>query len=117
MKTRHVMWHHLRGRMMRTLPFMITCHEFEDFLIDYFEEALPKSQRVIFDWHLRLCRECRAYLEVFKRTMALTTATLEEVDAAALETVPEDLVQAILSARDSEPNPPHMTENDTTDTP
>lgn len=102
MKPRQALWRHLRGRMMRTLPLMITCREFEDFLIDYFEGALPRGQRLVFDWHLRLCPECRVYLEAFKRTMALTKASVDEADAAVLETIPEDLVQAILAAREAE---------------
>jgi len=96
---------------------MITCREFEDFLADYFEGTLPRGQRFVFDWHLRMCPECRVYLEAFKRTMTLTEAAYNEADAAELETIPEKLVQAILKARSDEEGQDRDIERTPPDTP
>jgi anti-sigma factor RsiW len=93
----------LRGLMMRTMPLMITCREFDEFLVGYFDGALPAAQRRRFELHLRLCPECRRYLETYRRTLALTRAALRG-DELVPEEVPEDLVRAILAARrDHEP--------------
>ncbi len=104
MKPRQALWHHLRGRMMRTLPLMITCREFEAFLEAYFEGELPRGQRLIFDLHLRMCPECRVYLKAFERTRTLTEVTFDETDGEVLETIPEELVHAILRARKAAPD-------------
>ena len=62
--------------MMFRLPFMINCEEFEAFIVDYLEENLSRSQRIKFDMHLKLCRECRDYLQSYKATMNLTNCLL-----------------------------------------
>ncbi len=90
----------LRAQAMRTLPLMLTCREFDGFMVDYLDGALPAGQRRKFDLHLRLCPDCRRYLEDYKRTVALTRAAFKEPDAPIPEDVPEALVRAILAARD-----------------
>lgn len=90
----------LRGMMMRTMPLMITCREFQDFIDDYLAASLPYRQRKIFDMRLRLCRECQSYLAKYQNTIALGRSAFEDPDGAVPEDVPEDLVAAILAARD-----------------
>ena len=89
----------LRAVMVRTMPLMITCRELEGFLIDYLEDTLPTRQRMIFNLHLRMCRECRSYLEAYKRVIAVGKAAFREPDEAVPDSVPEDLVKAIRAAR------------------
>ena len=48
-----------------------------------------------------MCKECREYLKAYARTVELGRATFDDPDAAVPEDVPEDLVQAILAARDT----------------
>ena len=43
----------IHGAMFK-LPLMITCEAFEDFILAYLEDELPRGQRVIFDMHLKL---------------------------------------------------------------
>ena len=52
--------------------------------------------------HLRLCRDCRRYLEAYKWTITLSQAACQDPDAPIPEDVPEELVQAILAARDKD---------------
>ncbi len=87
-----------RALTMRTLPLMLTCREVDVFMVDYLEDILPKDQRRIFDWHLRLCPDCRRYLEDYKQTIVLTKAAFCESKTPVPEHVPEDLVKAILAA-------------------
>ena len=95
-------WRWIKGMMLRRMPLMITCMEFESFILDYLEDELPSRQRRVFEFHLKICRECRDYLAAYRRTVALGKATLAEDPSAAVpENVPEDLIKAVLDARDA----------------
>lgn len=85
--------------MFRSLPMMINCREFEEFLIDYFEDSLPKRQRLVFDIHMKICRECREYLVAFKRSIDVSKRVFADLDEEVPDDVPEDLVRAIIEAR------------------
>ncbi len=88
----------IHGAMFK-LPLMITCEAFEDFILAYLDGELKGKQKFIFEMHLGVCRECRDYLRAYKSSMELTKATLTNSENALPETVPEDLVQAVLAAR------------------
>lgn len=85
--------------VMFKLPMMITCNEFEDFILAYLEDELPRGKRAIFDMHLKVCRECREYLRAYRASMDLAKQTLQTVESDLPESVPEDLVAAVLAAR------------------
>jgi anti-sigma factor RsiW len=74
----------------------MTCRDFIEFLLDYQENRLGPDQRERFDAHLRVCPDCRSYLESYGRTVDL--ARLASRDSIPAE-VPEDLVQAVLRSR------------------
>ncbi len=96
------LWRWIKGMMLRRMPLMITCREFESFILDYLEDELPSRQRRVFELHLKICRECRDYLAAYRRTVALGKAALAEDPSAAVpEDVPEDLIRAVLDARDA----------------
>ena len=96
MKLGKAVWRKLRALMMRSMPLMVSCQELEGFMVDYLEGTLPKGQRRTFDWHLRLCRDCRRYLEAYKRAITLSQTAFRELN----EPIPEELVKAILASRD-----------------
>lgn len=89
----------LRGFMFHRLPLMMSCAELDGFVVDYLDGTLPPPQRRIFTLHLLLCRECRSYLERYRRAIALGRAVFQEPTAPVPDDVPEDLVRAILAAR------------------
>jgi len=89
----------LKSLMLKHGPHMITCQEFEDFILDYLDDNLPPGQRRIFELHMKICRECRDYLAAYQRSIELGKAVFEHPDSPISEDVPEDLVQAILDAR------------------
>ncbi|WP_299622425.1 anti-sigma factor [Pelagibius sp.] len=93
----------MKGAMLRKLPLMITCREFEDFLLDYMEGSLPTRQRRIFEVHLAICRECREYLAAYRETIELGRQAFEDPAANPPEDVPEDLITAVLAARGGDP--------------
>jgi len=91
----------LKGFMLRNMPNMITCKEFDNFMVDYLDNELPSKQRNQFELHIRLCKECRQYLDAYQRTIDITHSAYPSADDAIPKGVPEDLVKAILKARKS----------------
>ena len=89
----------LKGLMFRRLHGMISCREFEEFILEYIEGGLPQRQRKIFEWHLRICRECRDYLAAYRRSIEIGSAILAEPHDLPPDDVPEDLIAAIIAAR------------------
>lgn len=75
----------------------MTCREFIEFLMSYVDEELPASQRAEFERHVGICPSCRAYLDGYRKTLALERE-LSECDRLP-ENVPEDLVRAIVKAK------------------
>ena len=84
--------------MLKALPGMITCAEFDKFIIDYFEGTLPKSQRIIFDLHLKVCRECRDYIANYQLTKTLYTQKFQSSSESMHKEAPEDLIAAVIEA-------------------
>jgi anti-sigma factor RsiW len=88
----------LKGMMLKSMHSMITCLEFENFIQNYLDDTLPSKQRKLFEWHMRICKECRDYLAAYNRAIELGQATLGNADEPVPQDVPEDLIQAILDA-------------------
>lgn len=80
---------------------MLNCHEIEDFIDSYLDESLPWRRRALFRSHLLMCRECRSYIGAYKRTIELGKTVFDDPAGPPPDDVPEDLVKAILRARDS----------------
>ncbi len=90
----------MRGLMLRHMPLMITCREFEDFILAYLEGELSERQRFVFELHTKVCQECRDYLDAYRRTMEISKRVFEQEDEPVSDEVPEDLVKAVLAAKD-----------------
>jgi anti-sigma factor RsiW len=80
----------------------MNCREFTEFLHEYLFDNLPAAERAEFEKHLEECPWCVAYLDSYKQTIQLEKAAFTPPeDAPVPGDVPEELVQAILSARRS----------------
>lgn len=90
-----------RGFMLNHFPMMITCREFEEFMLDYMDDTLPAGQRRVFELHMKVCRECREYLAAYKRTIEISRQVFADGDAPVPNDVPEDLIRAIMDAREN----------------
>ena len=78
----------------------MTCREFADFMLEYSTGELPAKTRALFERHLERCGNCRAYLELYLRTVDVGRRVADaDLDDATTCGVPEDLVAAILGAR------------------
>ncbi len=91
----------IKGFMLKHGPGMITCREFEDFVLEYLDGTLPATQRRVFELHIRICRECRDYLAAYQSSIELGKAAFQHPDAPAPDDVPEDMIRAILDAREN----------------
>ncbi len=87
--------------MLRNVPGMLTCAEFEDFVHDYYEGLLASAQRLRFDDHMRVCPMCRVHFDSYTKAVALGQQLCDEDDQLP-EGMPEELVGAILLNRTGE---------------
>jgi anti-sigma factor RsiW len=76
------------------------CSEFVEFLMEYLDGALGESERRVFEGHVERCPACVNYLETYRETIRLGSSVCSS-DQDVPPDVPEELVQAILSARRS----------------
>jgi anti-sigma factor RsiW len=81
---------------------VMTCREFADFMADYLSGELAAETRAVFDEHLRVCANCKRYLAGYEETIKLGKRAFADAGAAVPDHVPEELVQAILRAKDRE---------------
>ena len=77
----------------------MTCREFIEFLWQYLSEELSPAQRARFAEHLSRCAPCVRYLKSYEETVKLGKAVFTHPEDLVPTDVPEELVQAILSAR------------------
>ena len=77
----------------------MTCRELVEFLMDYDSSSLPEEQRAEFEYHLAECPPCKCFLDTYRETIRLGQKACCDDDGPVPESVPEELVQAILAAR------------------
>lgn len=80
----------------------LNCREMIEFLMDYLDGTLPAEQQGAFCAHLRVCPDCVTFMKTYEATIAVGKKSCscdDEIPAA----VPEELVRAILAARQTPP--------------
>ncbi len=78
---------------------MMTCRDFTEFVWAYLDGDMSPEQRFEFDAHMAVCPHCVAYLDTYRTTVQMGKQAFSDPDAPLPDDVPEDLVQAILAAR------------------
>jgi len=76
----------------------VTCRQIDNFLMDYLDGSLGPRQSKAFEHHLSICPDCVAYLDSYRKTVALGKDAFAKSDAAPPPEVPKELVHAILRA-------------------
>lgn len=76
----------------------MTCREFATFIADFLAGELPEPTQRTFRKHLEVCENCRRYLTSYAETVTLGRRAFEEEAASLPADIPEELVQAVLSA-------------------
>ncbi|MBI3447345.1 MAG: zf-HC2 domain-containing protein [Acidobacteria bacterium] len=80
---------------------VLNCREFVEFLDDYLFGTLEEERRAVFEAHLAVCPPCVNYMKSYLATIRLEKAVFDDPSAPLPREVPEDLVQAILRAKDA----------------
>ncbi|NOX69761.1 MAG: zf-HC2 domain-containing protein [Gammaproteobacteria bacterium] len=78
---------------------MLTCKQFDEFMMDYLEGNLPFWQKVSCGLHLRMCRKCAKFVDQYRRVVLLEKDALLPSADSIPEAVPEELVNAALAYR------------------
>jgi anti-sigma factor RsiW len=81
---------------------MITCRDFAEFVWAYLTDELPSPQRFEFDAHLAVCPHCVVYLDTYRKTVEMGKDAFSDPDSPVPSDLPEELVDAILAAREAE---------------
>ncbi len=76
----------------------MTCRDFADLLAHHADDALAAGAQQRCDDHMAICADCVQYLRHYTETVAACRLAVADEPAAD---VPEDLVRAILRARDA----------------
>jgi hypothetical protein len=95
----HRVFRSTRALLTRKAPLVISCAELDQFIVDYLDRKLSVWQWFKFRFHLLGCRTCRAYLDGYKKTIALGKKAFVDPVKPAADEAPEELVRAILAAR------------------
>ena len=82
---------------MTTHPKDLTCRELVGFAADWIDGALDATECTRCDAHVAACLNCATYLRTYAETIRL--AKDAHADEPTSPGVPEELVRAILSAR------------------
>ncbi len=76
---------------------MLTCKEFDDFMVDYLEGGLPVWQKFMYWLHVKMCRECANFIRQYRRVIVLGQNAFDSPDSAVPDSVPEELIKAALA--------------------
>ena len=81
---------------------MLTCKEFDDFMIDYLDENLPVWQKFMCWLHVKMCRECANFVQEYQRSIALGKSAYDAPNELVPDSVPEELIKAALAHRETD---------------
>ena len=84
---------------LRVSPRMITCREFNDFIIQYIEGTLTDKQSTLFNRHMRVCPMCRNFLKTYIAAYKAKDHIFPYEDIDVPDAVPQDLIEAILDIK------------------
>ena len=84
---------------LKSFPGQITCTEFEQFVIDFYEKTLSDKQHSMFEFHMSICPKCNVHFRSYVLAIELGKKVCEGEGDDLVEDVPEDLVRAILATR------------------
>jgi len=78
---------------------MLTCKQFDEFMMDYLEGNLPFWQKISCGLHVRMCRKCAKFVDQYRRVVLLEKNAFVPAADSIPEAVPEELVKAALACR------------------
>jgi anti-sigma factor RsiW len=78
----------------------MNCREFIEFLWQYLSAELSAEERAKFEAHLARCAPCVRYVQSYQETCRIGKLAFAPSEEPVPEEVPEELIQAILAARE-----------------
>ncbi len=63
---------------MRLPSILRDCEEIRDFLMDYLDDKIPKTDSFIFRLHLLLCFRCRRYMNRYNTSVKIAQNILDD---------------------------------------
>lgn len=63
---------------MRLPSVLKDCEEIKDFLMDYLDDKLPKTDSFVFRLHLLLCSRCRLYMSRYNTSVKIAQNILDD---------------------------------------
>lgn len=88
-----------RAALAKGEPMDVTCRQFVEFLDAYLANELPPAERAEFNGHLAACPSCVSYMKSYEQAIRLGQDALRGTEEPVPVDVPEELIQAILAAR------------------
>ncbi len=81
---------------------MLTCKEFDDFMVDYLDGNMPVWQKYMCWLHVKMCRECAHFIQQYRKVIKLGRSAFDgSPDGLVPDSVPEDLIKAALAHRNA----------------
>jgi anti-sigma factor RsiW len=77
----------------------MNCREFIGLLDTYLTREAPAEQLLLCEEHLSVCAACTAYLDSYRKTIALGRMACLELEGPVPDEVPPELLQALLALR------------------
>ena len=75
------------------------CDDITDLILDYLTEALPPGTALEFEEHMRMCPDCVAFLNTYKKTVQVTRSLrYEDIPPAMEKRVRQFLAQKVKTA-------------------
>ena len=78
---------------------MLTCKQFDEFMVDFLEHDLPFRQKLGCWLHLKMCRDCTQFVREYRQTIALGKQAFDDPNDPVPESVPDELIDAALAHR------------------
>ena len=80
---------------------MLTCKEFDDFMVDYLDGDLTAWQKFMCWLHVKMCRECAHFIQQYQKVIKLGRSAFDTPDDRVPDSVPEELIEAALAHRNA----------------
>jgi len=80
---------------------MLTCKEFDDFMVDYLDGDLTAWQKFMCWLHVKMCRECAHFIQQYQKVIKLGRSAFDTPDDPVPDSVPEELIGAALAHRNA----------------
>jgi anti-sigma factor RsiW len=78
---------------------LVTCRQLADFILEYLDGQLPDQTKSAFEHHLTLCPNCVNYIASYGKTVEMARRAFDADPSEPSLQMPEELVRAILAAR------------------